>query len=220
MIVEVVDGNCVVVSNRVSATGYEIKIGNIVTLDGLAAPRLGERGGVEAREGLSEWVLGKQVNVHETLDMGISRGVILYATEFPRRFMPEDNVNLMMLQAGLAKWTGVMMTDSVSPEAMMEAQHLAQKEGRGFWNPAFSATNEVETGVLDKSSNPSETPARHDLSDSLVDSHAESMQATSPQPVRPPPTARPSSVRALLVAFCLLAVPIALALANRLNKRR
>lgn len=53
MIVEVVDGNCVVVSNRVSATGYEIKIGNIVTLDGLAAPRLGERGGVEAREGLS-----------------------------------------------------------------------------------------------------------------------------------------------------------------------
>ena len=221
MIVDVLDGNRVVVSNRVFASGYEIKIGNVVTLDGLDAPGLGERGGHEARESLSEWVLGKQVNIHETLDMGVSRGVVLFATEFPSSFLQEDNVNLKMLKAGLAKWKGNMVTDSVSQEAMMDAQHCAQKEGRGIWKSVLSTTNNVAIDVLDLSSNPSKKPGGPAASVSLGEPDAEPIPATSPQPVNPPPRPRRrSSSFAPLVVFSVFAAPIAIALAYWLNKRR
>lgn len=219
MIVDVVDGNGVVVSNRGFASGYEIKIGNVVTLDGLDAPRLDERGGQEARDGLSKWILGKHVNVHETLDMGVSRGVVLYATEIPRSFLQEDNVNLKMLEAGLAKWKGGMMTDSVAPEAMMKAQELAQKEGRGIWNPAFTTKTDVKTDVRGKSAVPSEMPGAPNPSASLVEAHANPVQATPPQSVYSAPTGRCSFAPTLLVAFCALLLLIVLALASRRNRR-
>jgi endonuclease YncB( thermonuclease family) len=215
MIVDVVDGNSVVVSNRVFASGYEIKIGNVVTLDGVVAPKLEERGGQEARDGLSKWILGKHVNVHETLDMGVSRGVVLYATEIPRSFLQEDNVNLKMLEAGLAKWRGGMMTDSVAPEAMMKAQELAQKEGRGIWNPAFT----TKTDVLGKSAVPSKKPGAPNPSASLVEAHANPVQATPPQSVCSAPTGRCSFAPTLLVAFCAFLLLIVLALASRRNRR-
>ncbi len=150
VIVDVVDGNNVIVSNRVFNSGYELKINNVVPLDGIDAPSLEEKDGGEACDALVEWVRGRQVNICELIDSGVSKGVSVYVTDVPRKFEDSDNVNLRLLRNGLAKWNGKMMTTSVSIEKMIKAQRVAQKKGLGIWKNEKPETSSRDIPTTNK----------------------------------------------------------------------
>jgi len=119
--------------------------GTPVPLDGIAVP---EKGSPEEKvflDILKKTLLGKQVNVKEITDGGTSRGVsVYYAIEGKRRFAPEDNVNLMLVREGFARYSGERGSGDRNLGGMAEAQRLAQEEKKGIWAHYKPETNTVQ----------------------------------------------------------------------------
>jgi len=110
--------------------------GGTVQLDGIATPKKGSPEEKALLDILKKRLLGKQVNVKELTDGGTSRGVsVYYAIEGKRRFAPEDNVNIMLVREGFARYSEERGSGDRNLGGMKEAQRLAQEEGKGIWAP-------------------------------------------------------------------------------------
>jgi len=109
--------------------------GSPVPLDGIVVPEKGSPEETALRDVLGKTLLGKKVNVIEITDMGTSRGVSVYVTDDSRRRVPEDNVNLMLVREGFARYSGIWGSydGNIGSTGMKEAQRLAQEERKGIW---------------------------------------------------------------------------------------
>ena len=95
-VVEIIDGNTIVISN-ITDRGHSLTTSvRPVVLDAVAAPKLDQPGGEEAKAFLIAQILGKQVRMVEHKDGAVSHGVWV----FLGREM--QCVNLAMIEKGLA----------------------------------------------------------------------------------------------------------------------
>ena len=118
--------------------------GGPVLLDGIAAPEKGSPEEKTLLDVLKRTLLNKKVNVKELLDCGESRGGSVYVTDDPRRRASEDNVNLMLVREGFARFSRRLQSDDGILGGMAEAQRLAQEERKGIWAHYTPETNTVQ----------------------------------------------------------------------------
>jgi len=133
--------------------------GSPVPLDGIVAPEKGSPEDKALRDVLEKTLLGKKVNVIEITDMGTSHGISVYVTDDSRRRAPEDNVNLMLVREGFARYSGTWNSSDGNLGGLKEAQRLAQEEKKGIWayqevtpeivQPPASFTNRYSAVVTD-----------------------------------------------------------------------
>ena len=133
VVTNVLDATHVIVDwRRHPYSEFAMSLGPVL-LDGIAAPEKGSLEGEALLNILKKTLLGKQVNGVELLDGGESRGASLYVTDDPRRRAPEDNVNLMLVREGFARYSGEWNSGDGNLGGMAEAQRLAQEERKGIW---------------------------------------------------------------------------------------
>lgn len=95
MVVDVVDGNTIIVSNRVS--GPITMLGqHTIILDSIAAPDLSQQGGQDAKVFLETKIKDRIITVVELTDRGKSRGAWVFVGE------AEKSVNVSMIEEGKA----------------------------------------------------------------------------------------------------------------------
>ena len=131
IVTNVVDGNTILIDvKRAPNTNNPVgmKPGGPVVLDAIDAPELDQPGGQEARQFLTELLVGKEVLVVELTDMGTSRGA--WVT------LDGNCVNLLLVQNGHA-WLGTFNVHGQrSRQAKLPAALAAAKEKRiGIWEP-------------------------------------------------------------------------------------
>ena len=118
--------------------------GYIAPLDGIAAPEKGSPEEEELHGVLDEMLLGKWVNVVECRSKDTSFGYSIYVTDDPQRFVPEDNINLMLVREGFARYSGTWNSSDGTLGGLKEAQRLAQEERKGIWANYGQETNTVQ----------------------------------------------------------------------------
>lgn len=133
-VVDVIDGNTIVVSNRVLDGGTRFPGIALVHLDGVAAPELDQPGGKEAKTFLEQLLKGKEVAVVELTDMGRSQGAWVFIGE------DEKNVNVLLIEQGKAwltepraKFAASLGKPRQASEKMREAYQKAKDRKLGVW---------------------------------------------------------------------------------------
>jgi len=107
--------------------------GGSVLLDGIIAPEKGSPEEAVLLNVLKRTLLNKKVNVNEYLNGATSFGGSIYVTDDPKRFAPEDNVNLMLVREGFARFSGIWNSYDGTLGGLRDAQRLAQEEKKGIW---------------------------------------------------------------------------------------
>jgi len=132
-----------------------------VQLDGIAAPEDGSSEEAALLDILRKTLLGKTVDVVERIDSGESRGADIYVID-DGRSTPKNNVNLMLLREGFARFTGRnSVFDRITYEMIMEAQRLAQAERKGIWadfEPPPDPSPAITNAPADPPQPPPDTP--------------------------------------------------------------
>lgn len=95
-VVEVIDGDTLVVSNKVLIGDITLKGEAMVKLDGMHAPKMDQPGGQEAKAFLERLVKDKDVRVVELTDMGESRGAWVFISD------EQKSVNAQVIEDGHA----------------------------------------------------------------------------------------------------------------------
>jgi len=149
VVTNVQDATHVVIDWRRDPFSERAFVGGPVLLDGIAVPEEGSTEEEALLGILRKTLLNKQVNVIEYLDGGIrsSRGVSVYVTDDKRRRAPEDNVNLMLVREGFARYSGIRHVSDGNLGGMKEAQRLAQEERKGIWAHYGQETNAVQAAT-------------------------------------------------------------------------
>ena len=93
-VVDVRDGDSIVISNKQFQGGVTLRADRPIELDAVAAPALDQPGGEDAKRFLVELLKGKTVDVVELTDMGQSRGAWV--------FLDDQCVNVLLVQYGFA----------------------------------------------------------------------------------------------------------------------
>jgi hypothetical protein len=107
--------------------------GGLVPLDGIAALEEGSPEEKALLDILEKTLLNKKVYVFQIID-GNLRHVSIYVTDDSRRRTIEDNVNLMLVREGFARYSGRCNPYEIRMIGMIqEAQRLAQEERKGIW---------------------------------------------------------------------------------------
>ena len=117
-VLDVTDGNTITLSNMVSQS---------VGLDAVAAPKLDQPAGEDAKQFLAELLKGKTVEVAELTDMGQSRGAWV--------FIGDQCVNVLLVQHGFA-WVTEPRVHSKRRHAETELEPaLAEAKAKklGIW---------------------------------------------------------------------------------------
>lgn len=130
-VVRVVDGDTLVVSNKVLMGDITLRGEAMVRLDSVKAPELDQPGGQEARSFLESLVKDKEVLVIELTDRGKSRGAWVFVGQ------DEKSVNALLIEEGLT-WLTEPRAISVSKsrqahERMKDAFQKAKDRKRGIW---------------------------------------------------------------------------------------
>jgi len=118
--------------------------GGPVLLDGIAVPGKGSPEETALLDVLKRTLLNKKVNVKELLDSGESRGGSIYVTDDPRRRAPEDNVNLMLVREGFARYSGKLQSGDGVLGGLGVTQRLTQEERKGIWAHYTQETNAAQ----------------------------------------------------------------------------
>ena len=130
-VVDIVDGNTIVVSNRISQGDVKLTGQARVKLDGMAAPETDQPGGQEAKSFLERLVKDKEVLVVELTDMGKSRGAWVFVGE------DEKSVNALLIEEGQAWLTeprAISFAKSRQAyDRMKETFQQAKDRKRGIW---------------------------------------------------------------------------------------
>jgi len=131
-VVEVIDGNTIVVSNRLLREDVRLTGLATVKLDAVAAPRTDQPGGQEAKSFLEKAVIDKEVVVVERSEMGKSVGAWVFVGE------EKKSLNLMMIEQGQAWLVEPRVILSVEMtrrtyDRMKDAFQEAKEFRRGIW---------------------------------------------------------------------------------------
>ncbi len=133
-VLDVIDGNTIVISNKVFQHGIELKAEDNVVLDGVASPKLEQTGGKEAKHFLEGLVKGKVVTIIELTDQGRSYGAWVFVGP------DEECVNLRLVEEGHA-WVvepraqfAVSMGKPKKAYARLDkARNQAEEQKKGIW---------------------------------------------------------------------------------------
>jgi endonuclease YncB( thermonuclease family) len=132
-VLDVIDGNTIVISNKVFKHGIQRRSDSNVELDGIATPRIEQLGGKEAKAFLERLVKGKSVNIIELTDQDRSRGAWVFVGP------DEVCVNLRLVEEGHA-WL-------VDPRAHYAVSMGKPKEAYGKLKTAFQKAKEKKRGI-------------------------------------------------------------------------
>jgi len=114
--------------------GDRYDISRTATLVGIAAPEKGSPEEAALLAILEKTLLGKRVTVRDRMDGSRLCGASIYVAEDKWPFKPEDNVNLMLLREGFARWSGEFHSDDDNLGwTIQDAQRQAQAERKGIW---------------------------------------------------------------------------------------
>lgn len=132
-VLDVIDGNTIVISNKVFKHGIELKSEGNVILDGVVAPKVEQSGGKEAKHFLERLLKGASVSIIELTDQGRSRGAWVYVG-------PEKEcVNLRLVEEGHA-WL-------VEPQAHFAVSMGMPKNAYSKMQDAFNRAKEQRKGI-------------------------------------------------------------------------
>jgi len=170
VVVDVVDGDTIVVSNRVF--NWETYRGlHTLELDCVDAPTLEQSGGQEAKTLLERLLLGKEVLVTELTDRDQSKGAWVFVGS------KNENANLRLIEEGRAKIAEPRAHYAIKSKdpkkaysKMKEAQRNAKERKAGIWG----STNHTPLEKLPDGSMSSEIVGDRDDS---VEESAESAPA-------------------------------------------
>jgi len=134
-VVDVVDGNTVVLSNRTFQGNIKLAGTVVVKLDAVKAPEIDQPGGGIAKAYLSKLVQDKEILVVELTEMGMSRGAWVFVG-------PEErSVNGLLIEDGMVWLTKPSVNLAISYSKAKEAYDKMKetypkiKERRvGIWN--------------------------------------------------------------------------------------
>ena len=127
-VVDVLDGDTIIISNKVFKSGATIRYIGTVDLDGIDAPELDQPGGAEAKTFLLNELKGKSISIMELTDRDKSQGGWVF------RRHDNQNVNLLMVKKGLAWARKPKVHRACSSATLTDAQAEAQKEKHGLWS--------------------------------------------------------------------------------------
>ncbi len=105
-----------------------------VRLAGISAPSTREPWGAAARRFLDGLVMGRTVQ----LVPGLRRG---RSTLTGRLFHGGADINLRMIQAGLARYDPIGLTDAEAHEQYQAAQRQAMQRAQGFWRDGGNSSS-------------------------------------------------------------------------------
>lgn len=132
-VLDVIDGDTIVISNKVFKHGIQLRSEGNVELDGVAAPGVEQTGGKEAKAFLEKLVKGKSVNIVELTDQDRSRGAWVFVGP------DETCVNLRLVEEGHA-WL-------VEARAQFAVSMGKPKEAYGKLKNAFQKAKENKKGI-------------------------------------------------------------------------
>ncbi len=132
-VLDVIDGNTIVISNKVFKHGIHLRSDGNVELDGIATPRIEQLGGKEAKAFLTKLVKGKRVNIVEQTDRDQSRGAWVFVG------LDDECVNLRLVEEGHA-WL-------VDPRARFAVSMGKPKEAYSKLKTAFQKAKEQKRGI-------------------------------------------------------------------------
>jgi len=133
VVVDVIDGDTIVVSNRVYK-GVTLQGLHTVELDGVDAPELDQPGGQEAKVFLKDFLKGKQVDVIELTDQNKSQGGWVFSGDH------EQSVNVRLIEEGKAwlidphaYYAIASRKPKVAYDKMKNAYKIAKEKKVGIW---------------------------------------------------------------------------------------
>lgn len=135
VVVDVVDGDTIIVSNRVYKS-VTLRGLHTVELDGVDAPELDQPSGQEAKVFLENLLKGKQVYVIELTDQNKSQGGWVFAGEC------EQSVNVRLIEEGQA-WL-------IAPHAYYAIASRKPKESYDKMKNAYKLAKEQKVGIWAK----------------------------------------------------------------------
>ena len=203
VVTNILDDKRIAIEGRRLPNGIILNVDIPVVLNGIEIPQRDSLAAKTFQNVLEKILVGKRVNVVELLETDRSRGGSIYVTDDFKRFSKEDNINLMLIRDGIAKWSGKCNVSDISPEEMEEAQRQAQKAHRGIWgslpeNALTPLSSQIVTNVAKVTSALQEVVAVPDKTDV---SSASSSAPSSQQPNYVVPV---SVGAGLLAAFAIL----------------
>lgn len=226
LVVDVIDGDTIVISNKVSR-GVKVRAEGPIKLDAIDAPELDQPCGREARAFLEELIKGKEISVRELTDMGKSRGAWIFISEEGKK----KNVNLLMVQTGLAR-CAKLYVHSMASVPMQKAQDEAIRLKLGIWAtdnsiPPLEWKSQKQEDTLQQ---PAEAVGQPEPKPKLTISNTvETFGVRTREPMKQSDTQNPlgsesdpskKKVNALTILLSSVAAILAICIATRLIKKR
>lgn len=139
-VVDIVDGDTIVITNKVVGHGVTMRPQGPVDLDAVDAPELDQAGGPEAKAFLEKFVKGKEVFIVELTDGGKSRGAWVFVDS--KKDGKRTSVNAVMLQKGFAWHT--------KPKAHYAISFGEPKEANGQMSRVQKEAKDKKAGIWAK----------------------------------------------------------------------
>lgn len=217
VVTNVINGNTIVLLRSSSNPSTGTISTNVVTLAGIEVPTLDQAGGEDARNTLVRLALGRNVVV---MELRTDKGQFVSIYDNPRLARLSDNVNLKMLQMGMAKWNGRMIPDSVPEPKMAAAERMAREQRIGVWGNENRDSNKVESVEDTITLPPEECPKLTNVlaASSSSSSEKQPIDAISLSPLQLRISPRPSSV-GFTIAGCVVVFAFLILFVARVRKK-